>query len=84
MRASTVGIGNLVAIQVQDRQHGAIGGRVQELVGMPGRGQRSGLRLAIADHAGDDEPGVVEHRTKGMAQRITKLTAFMYGARTFR
>ena len=47
-------VGNLVAVQMQDRQHRAVGGRIEELVGMPGRGQRSGFRLAVADDAGDD------------------------------
>ena len=48
-------VGNLVAVEMQDRQHGAVGGRIEKLVGMPGGGQRPGLRLAVADDAGDDE-----------------------------
>ena len=47
-------VGDLVAVEMQDRQHRAVGGRIEELVGMPGRGQRPGLRLAVADDAGDD------------------------------
>lgn len=43
-------IGDLVAVQMQYGQHGAIGGGIQELVGMPGGGQRSCLGLAVADH----------------------------------
>jgi hypothetical protein len=54
-------IRDLVAVEMQDRQHRAIGGRIEKLVGMPGRGQRARLRLAIANDAGDDERGVVEH-----------------------
>ena len=49
------GIGDLVAVQVQDRQDHAVGHRVQELVGVPARRQRPGLRLAVADDAGDDQ-----------------------------
>jgi len=47
---------------MQDRQNCAVGGRIEELVGMPGRGQRAGLGFAIAHDAGDDETGIVEHR----------------------
>ena len=39
-------VGDLVAVEMQDRQHRAIGGRIEKLVGMPRRGQRSGFRLA--------------------------------------
>jgi hypothetical protein len=53
-------IGDLVAVEVEDRQHGAVADRIDELVGMPGGGERPGLRLAVADHARDDELGVVE------------------------
>src|ERR1035438_3715724 len=52
----------------QDWQHRPIGGRIEELVGMPRRGQRSGFRLAIADDASDDEIGIVEHRPERMAE----------------
>jgi hypothetical protein len=31
---------------------------------MPRRGQRSGFRFAIANNAGDDEMGIVEHRAE--------------------
>ena len=59
--------GDLVAVEMQDRQHRAVSCRIKKLVRMPRRGQRSGFRLAIADHAGDDEIGIVEHRPERMA-----------------
>ena len=49
------GIGDLVAVQVQDRQHRAVARRVQELVGMPAGRQRAGFRLAVAHHAADQQ-----------------------------
>ena len=67
------GVGNLVAVEVQDRQHRAVGGRIEELVGMPGGGQRSGFRLAVADDAGDDEIGIIQHGPERMAERIAQL-----------
>ena len=71
------GVGDLVAIEVQDRQHRAVGGGVEELVRVPGGGQRPGLGLAVADHAGDDQVGVVEHGAEGMAERVAQLAAFV-------
>ncbi len=45
-------VGDLVAVDVQDRQHRAARRRVQELVRVPGAGGRAGLGLAVADDAG--------------------------------
>ena len=53
-------VGDLVAVQMQDRQHRAVADRVEELVRVPRRRQRPGLGLAVADHAGDDQIRVVE------------------------
>jgi hypothetical protein len=51
-------VGDLVAVQVQDRQDRAVVDRVEELVGVPARRQRTGLGLAVADDARDDEVGL--------------------------
>ena len=77
------GVGDLVAVEVQDRQHRAVASRVQELVGMPARGQRAGLRFAVAHDAGDDQSGVVEGRPIGVGQRIAQFAPFMDRARHF-
>ena len=53
-------VGDLVAVEVQDRQHRAVAHRVEELVRVPRRRERPGLGLAVADDAGDDQVGVVE------------------------
>ena len=73
-------VGDLVAVQVQDRQHGPVAHRVQELVGMPGGGEGSGLGLAVSDHAGDDQVGVVEGHAVGVGQAVAELTALVDGA----
>ena len=70
-------IGDLVAIEMQDRQHRAVGGRIEKFIGMPRRRQRSGLRFAVADDAGDDQIGIVEHRAERMAERITQFAALV-------
>ena len=77
-------IGDLVAVEMQDRQHGAVVAGVQEAVRMPGGGKRPGLGLAVADDAGDDQPGIVERRPMRMHQRVAELPAFMDRARRFR
>ena len=58
------GVGDLVAVEVEDRQHRAVAHRVDELVGMPGGGERPGLGLAVAHDAGDDQFRVVEARRR--------------------
>src|SRR5437867_385036 len=63
-------VGNLVAVEMQDRQHRAVGGRIEELVRMPRGGEWPRLRLAVAHDAGRDEIGVVEHGTERMAERV--------------
>ena len=45
------GVGDLVAVEMQDRQHRAVGDGIEELVGVPAGRQRAGLRLAVADDA---------------------------------
>lgn len=51
---------------------------------MPRRGQRAGLGLAVADHAGDDQVGIIERRAIGMDQRIAELAALADRARRLR
>ena len=74
-------IADLEAVEMQDRQHGAVGDRIEELVGLPRGRQGTRLRLAIADHAGDDQLRIVERGPESMAERIAELPAFMDRAR---
>ena len=66
-------ITDLVAVQVQDRQYRSVGDGVEKLIRLPRGGQRSGLRLAVADDAGDDQAGIVEGRPKGVAERVSQF-----------
>ena len=75
------GIGDLVAVEVQDREHRAVAHRVEELVGVPTRRQRPRLGLTVADDARDDEIRIVERGTERVAQRVAELAAFVHGAR---
>ena len=72
---------DLVAIQVQDRQYGAIGHGVQEFVGLPGGCQGTCFRFTVTNHASDNQVGIVECRSEGMAQGVAQLAAFVNGTR---
>ena len=73
-------VGDLVAVQGEDRDDGPVNGRVEERVRVPARGQGTRLGLAVADDAEDHEVRVVEGRPEGMDQRIAELAAFVDGS----
>ena len=77
-------VGDLVAVEVQDRQHDTIGARVDELVGLPAGGQRAGLSFAVADDGRNEQARVVHHSTVGVRQGVTQLATFVDGARSLR
>src|SRR5512143_548952 len=72
-------IGDLKTIEMQDGEHSPVGYRIQELVRMPCCGEGSGLCLAVADHAGSNEIGIVEDSTERMGERIPELSSFVDG-----
>src|SRR5215471_14763439 len=71
------GIGNLVAVEMEDRQDYPVRCWVQKFIGMPARRQRPGLRLTVTNDASDDQIGVVEGRSVGVRDGITELPAFV-------
>jgi len=73
-----------LAVEMQDRQYCAIGYWIKEFVRMPCGGERTRLRLAVADDAGDAEVGIVKHCPERMAERIAQLAALVDRARTLR
>ena len=68
---------DLVAVQVQDGEDGAVGPRVQELVRVPARRQRPGLGLAVADDAADEQVGVVVGGAVRVRERVPELAALV-------
>ncbi len=70
-------IGDLVAVEMQNRENGSVRDGIKELVAMPGSRKRTGLGLAIADDAGHDQVGIVKYRAISVGQRIAELPAFM-------
>ena len=77
-------IGDLVAVQVQHRQHRSVAGRIEEAPAVPARGQRTGLGLAVADDADDEEVGLIERSTERVEQRVAELAALVERARCLR
>lgn len=77
-------IGDLVAVEVQDRQDGTVVDGVEELVGVPGPGERPGLRLAVADHAGHQQVRVVEGGAVGVGEGVAEFAALVDRAGHFR
>ena len=71
------GVGDLVAVQVQDRQDRPVGGGIEKLVGVPTGGQRTGLGLAIAHHAGHNQVRIVERGSIGVDQRVAQFAALV-------
>ena len=51
---------------------------------MPGRGQGTRLRFAVAHYAAGDQLRIVEHRTIRVEQRITQFATFVDGTGSFR
>src|SRR5690606_892146 len=72
--------GDLVAVEVQDRQDRAVAHRVEEADRLPAPGQRPGLGLAVADDGGDHQVGVVEGRAEGVGERVAEFAALVDGA----
>ena len=74
--------GDLVFVEVEDRQHGAVARRVEIGDPLPGALQGSGLGLTVADHAGDEQVRMVEGGTEGVDQGVTELAALVDRARS--
>src|SRR5207248_6505311 len=75
------GIGDLVAIEVEDRQHCSIPSRVEELVRVPAGCEWSGLSFAVAHDAEHRQLRVIESSPIRMDQRVTELAALVDRAR---
>ena len=74
-------VGDLVAVEVQDREHRSVARRIHELVGVPAGRQRTGLGLTVPHDAADEQVGVVEGRSVRVDQRVAELAALVDGAR---
>src|SRR5437762_9616403 len=75
---------DLVAIEVQDRQHCSISDRIEELVAVPAGGERPGFGLPITDHYQSDKVWIVVDGSVRVRDAVTKFTAFVNAAGSFR
>ena len=73
------GVGDLVAVEVQDRQNDTVGCRIHELVGLPRGRERTGLGLAVAHHGHGQQARVVHDGAVGVAERVAELAALVDG-----
>lgn len=51
---------------------------------MPSGSKQASFGFSVANHAGDEKTGVIENRSEGMAQGITKFATLVNGSRGFR
>ena len=75
------GVGDLVAVQVENREYAPVPGWIEELIAVPAGCEGPGLRLAVADDAGDDQAGVVERCPISVAEGVPKLATLVNAAR---
>ena len=78
------GIGDLVAVQMQNRQHRTVAYRIQKLVDMPARSQRSSFRFAVSHHATRQQIRIVKHRAASVHDGVAELSTFVNRSRSFR
>src|SRR5690348_12939662 len=74
------GSGDLVAVQVEDGQHGAVAGRVEELDAFPRAFEWSRLRLAVSDNGDGEEVRIIEGSAEGMSEDVAEFSALVDGA----
>jgi len=82
LRGCTGGL-SLIAAQMQSRQHRAAS-RIEKFVRVPSGRQRSGFRLAVADHHGHNQIRVVEGGAVGVRYRIAELATLVDRTRRLR
>ena len=78
------GIGDLVAVEVQHRQHGAVAHRIQKLVDVPAGGQGPRFRFAVANAGQGDQLRVVEHGAAGVREHVAQFAPLVDRAGGFR
>src|SRR3954469_15367237 len=69
---------------MEDRQHCTVVDRIEELVRMPARRERTCFGFAVADDACGNEIGSVEDRAVRVYERVSELAAFVNRSRRFR
>src|ERR1700733_15663433 len=71
------GAADLVAVELEDRQHGAVATWIEKAHAFPRTLEGTGLGLAVTDDAGGDEVRVVEDGPERVDERVAELTALV-------
>ncbi len=71
------GSADLVSVELQDRQHGAVAARVEEAHAFPRALEGTGLSLAVADDAGRDQVRIVKYSAERMDERVAELATLV-------
>ncbi len=77
------GIGDFVAIEMEDGKNGAIANGIEKFIGVPGGGERAGFGFTIANGDGDDEIGIIECGAVAVGEGVAEFATFVNGARSF-
>src|SRR5262249_47683836 len=77
------GVIDLVAVEVQDRQHGPVRDRVEELVTVPAGGEGAGLRFAVTHHYEGDQVWIIVDCPVSVRDAVSQLTALVEASRCF-
>src|SRR6266699_1997136 len=75
---------DLVAVQMQDRQHRSVGDRIEKFVTMPAGGERAGFSLAVTHHYQSDKVWVVVNGPVSVRDAIAQFTALVNASGRFR
>src|SRR5271165_2167459 len=75
---------NLVSIQMQDRENGAVPNGIEKLADVPGSCKWSRFRFPVADYRSHDQFRVVEGSAASMRKHISQLAAFVDRTGSFR
>ena len=76
--------GNLVAVEVQNRQDRTVPDGIKKVDRLPASLERAGLGFAVTYYAGNNQIGIVECRAERMNQRLAKFAALVHRVRDVR
>src|SRR5215470_13997236 len=77
--AQNGGIGDLVAVEMQNGKHRSVARRIEKFVRMPARGEGTAFALTVAHNAAGQQVGIVVRSAVGMHQSVAELSALVDG-----
>src|SRR6476646_6889965 len=77
------GIVNLVAVEIQYGQHGAVANGIEKFVDVPRGSEWPCFGFAITHNCRDDQVGIIERSAARVRQNIAELATFVDRARRF-